>query len=151
MERSVFDLFIKYLNNECTEEDAGLLKSWLEESDENTELFLNFKKLWAVKKQEFYESPEQIKNAQQKLEQRIKANERKTRQLFVQKVLRYAAILILLITIPWVYTLRKEIKKNPEERIVQVCNIDSVSVVRLADGTKVWLNKKSSLKLENLE
>ena len=146
MEKSVFDLFVNYLNNECTEEEAGWLKAWLEESDENMEVFINFKKLWAAKKVKLYESPEKLASAQMRFYERIDANQRKSKQIYLRRVLAYAAAIVLLVGIAWMFSERKGGERSKEVQIVQLANIDSVSVVSLADGTKVWLNKKSNLK-----
>ena len=137
------ELIIRYLENNFSTEEEQLLLEWLKASEENSIVFLTFKKIYMLRKIKHYSDPIFQENALLKFNQRTQLIQKKQRRVFILKYTKYAAIFLVLISLPFIFWLLN--KEVPIElTTIKVGLSDSVRTVVLPDGTKVWLNNGST-------
>ncbi|NWJ50367.1 MAG: FecR family protein [Bacteroidetes bacterium] len=137
------ELIVKYLNDDFSKEEELLLLEWLKESEENKIVFLTFKKIYNLRKIKDYSEPDHLENALYKFNERTEFVLKNQRRDFIIRYSKYAAIFILLITIPFVFWLAN--KESPIElTTVKVGMSDPIKTITLPDGTKVWINNGST-------
>lgn len=87
----ISSLITKYLNGEATEQEAAQVFQWIEASKKNEEHFVELKKSWAMSQFSDFDK----KNAWYQLKKSINKN----KPLKITRFLKYAALLILLVSI----------------------------------------------------
>lgn len=138
-----WELIAKYIANECTEEEYVQFESWLQSSEENKKNFEAVSSsLERLQKSELEEHP----NPEQ-VWQRIQGDlskpsgENNVRPLLRNLSIAASVLLVLGLSL---YFFRN--KGIPTEELVVEQNIsDQVKEIALEDGSKIWLNAKSSL------
>jgi len=140
------EFIIKYIEKGCTTEEVESLLDWILLSDENKEHFLTIKKLYNLKKINHFSQPLQLESALKKFNQQIEDNQKEQKRTFILRFTKYAALVMLLIGIPFLFWLKmnKNVEQSPVLYTVNVARSSPVKVVILPDGTKVWLNSGSS-------
>ncbi|MDP4184024.1 MAG: FecR domain-containing protein [Bacteroidota bacterium] len=139
-------LIIKYLNNDCSSQEELSLYEWLQESEENRNLYANLKKLWSLKKIDYYSDRRQIDKALASFNYHVKNRKEIRIRDFRIRLTKYAAIFLLLIGTPLLFWLLTNNFKDSSELItVAVSNSEPIKVITLNDGSKVWLNSGSTL------
>lgn len=137
------ELIIRYLENNASPEEERLLLDWLEISEENSIVFLTFKKIYMLKKIKHYSDPVSQENALFKFNQRTQFIQKEQRRRSFLRYTKYAAIFLVLISLPFGFWLMN--REVPIElTTIKVGLSDSVRTVSLPDGTKVWLNNGST-------
>lgn len=138
-------LMIRYLQNVCTPEERTLFETWLQESEQNRNLFYETKVLWFAAKIDQYGSPQQLSIAFDRFnENRLVSDRQRKRKIYLQWI-RYAAIFSGTVIV-WLFMLLSPSKKSQENLITaSVAQTDSSKLVVLSDGTRVWLNSNSSI------
>lgn len=135
-------LLIKYLIEELSEEELAQIIEWRSLSKENEELFTSLTKLRVSYRYANYSSRDRIEKSLLALNQRID----KKRSLFRwRSIWKYAAIGILLFALSfggWQYFHQPDTYTT-----ITVGETGEVKKVTLADGTLVWLNSHSSLRI----
>ncbi|WP_321438638.1 FecR domain-containing protein [uncultured Bacteroides sp.] len=142
------ELLLKYLKGECTEDDWRKINLWLSESKNNErELFLMEEAFHSGEK-EYLLSSECIENAKARLFAEIeKCNQPKKAFFHVNPILRYAAMIIIILTFGTIgVTYIARYLSIPKEIIISVSDKDQVKEVQLPDGSMVWLNHSTVLK-----
>lgn len=136
-----------FLMGKCLEEELRALNSWLEESEENARTLFLAEELYCLGKVGDAVADEKaIGKAEERLMQRL-AEEKKTlrRKLMFCRWMQYAAIVVGAFFLGgagyWMYWNGK----NKPEPMVTVMASNSVKELMLPDGTKVWLNKNTTL------
>lgn len=140
------ELTAKFLMGECSEEELDKVKDWLNESDENARELFRMEEIYHLGKEEASLDEKKIEKAERLLFKRLKQEEaRRIRMRKMNTWMRYAAILIcvFLATGLGYHILHS---KNEEVELVVVTARKEVKELMLPDGTKVWLNKHTTLK-----
>lgn len=144
-----WDLIAKYYSNECNQKETDELFQWVRQSKENEELFNNVKKDLELININKSMNKVNVDSAWDKLRNRILDDEvevnipEKTTKLWnFNRVLRYAAMIIIIAGIG--ITVGKLYNSNPliEE---YTDNTEQDKEIILPDGTKVFLNADSYL------
>jgi len=139
-------LLVRYLNGELDEMEETTLNQWLQESDENRQLFMEIKKTWETISA--FEKMKTIneKQAFHKISHRLFDD---NRQKILRTLRKIAAVLFLplLIVSAWYY-LTEQNKSRLLSSVYQTIHTPAGmrSSLVLADGTKVWLNSGSSIR-----
>jgi ferric-dicitrate binding protein FerR (iron transport regulator) len=140
---------VRYLSGEASGEDIEAMLDWIEENDENKNLFVEYKKIWLLSRKESRYDFEKIKDAKRETDLRIKNVEicnklKKAKRLVV--VWKYAASLLLLISLSTVCYFYISIQHRPDVKnnMVEV-PYGSKSRVVLPDGSCVWINAGSKI------
>ena len=149
------ELFIKYLNNQCTGEETEKVIAWFSDSKSSGERRKLLKELWNDEGVEDFEADVNFNALLDRIHHDINIEEsrsvKKVPERKIGKVInlisRVAAILLIPLLVYNVYTFQKERKEiaNPVYSKVFAPN-GSRTTFELPDGTKVWLNSGSSLK-----
>lgn len=143
------DLIIRYLTENITSEELEQLRSWINVSDENKELFNNLKNSWILAGETQETVSFDNEKSYSQLQSRFSENSQKQSKssgilVFLQK---YAAIGLLCLTIgASVSWFLKPAQSNYSKlNTVITAPLGAKSIVNLPDGTKVWLNAGSKI------
>lgn len=138
-------LILKYLQGECSEDELRQVNSWLQSSDENAKQLFLLEETFHSDKRRRYATDIFLNKAEQKLDAEIAAYEKiRKKSLIRREWLKYAAILLLCIGIGRAWLVSTSDKN--EEITVSVAKSETVRIVTLPDGSKVWINQNSTLK-----
>jgi ferric-dicitrate binding protein FerR (iron transport regulator) len=145
-----WDLIAKYFANECIDKEIDVLNQWIEQSTEHKNLFNEVKNdLKIINK---YKAMERVNvdSAWDNLKSRIEADEqheeKKRRILNFNRVLKYAAMILVIAGLGFLFT--KVYQENFGYYTFAEYTADNEisNEIVLPDGTKVYLNENSSLK-----
>ena len=139
-------LLLHILTGKATLAEKEEFYRHLENDEEEKELFFEVKSLWL--RATMHHSSVDIDSEFEDLWQQLTHEKNRTRRMFGRRVLRYAAMVILILGIGGVagYFVSQKSFEYPETGIQKyTATRGSVSIVELADGTKIWLNSESEL------
>jgi ferric-dicitrate binding protein FerR (iron transport regulator) len=146
------ELFVKYLKNECSHEELSKILGWLKDPANGKTMEQLINEDWNnFDTQEINSSSGKI--SFQTLKQRITDIQKESVKINNYKIgrigLRIAASLLLPVAIGWAtfYILQKNIKPEPVAFNEITAPLGSKTSIQLSDGTKVWLNSGSKLKI----
>lgn len=140
-----WDLIAKFLRDEASEQEIGILNAWRSESAENEKLFLEIKNNWGKVGEYKTDVVFDKKNAWKNIQNKIQAETKVIPLNPVPKsrygvLLRIAAVFVIGLFATWaIYTSLKE-----PGQLLAVTG-DNRAAVKLSDGSTVWLNSNSSL------
>ena len=151
-DKITIDILIKYLSGRLDVHEAEKVSSWIEASDENYASFQELKQAWELQNAPWHEfSSDEIERSWQKVrgETMAKTTDQAgdvspSRRITMFPLLRkVAAVLIVGLAIGYGVNTYLNTQMEPAH-LVQTTETSKQEVL-LADGTKVWLNKSSSL------
>jgi transmembrane sensor len=137
------DLIIKYLENDCSEEEEQRLLQWLQHSEENVIAFLNLKKIYNLRNIQYYSDEKVLNNALLKFEALVDFSAKDHRKKLSFTYLKYAAVFLLASCISLLFWLYQQ-EKPVELTTIKVGVHDQVKIIILPDGSKVWVNNEST-------
>ena len=143
---------VNYLSGRWNECNSLLLKSWLEESEENSRLFRQFVELWEADKMLRGEKEFNVDEAWDKLESKIDTPKGiiKVLPLSLKKTLQYAAILVFVLLLGG--KMGTYFSNQADKRITATSLMEysvpygSKTSLRLPDGSQVKLNAGTTIK-----
>lgn len=140
------DLMAKFLMGECSEEELHKVNAWLDDSDENVRELFRLEEIYHLGKSNGFADENEIEKAEKQLFKRLdqeKVKQHKTRRIYGW--MRYAAMFVGIFLVSGLsyYFYQNQSK---EQILVAVVARDQVKELMLPDGTKVWLNKNTTLK-----
>lgn len=145
-DNSVLTLLHKQLTDQLEPPDRELLIDWLENSSRNVEEQRDVSKVWELSGN--YDPPfkPDIEKSFEKFSKRLKADSVPPQTKIpalnpIKTWMKFAAFGIILLGSILVWQLAKSL--NVEQIMVSTIS-DEVKVIDLDDGTKVWINEKSS-------
>ncbi len=137
-----YDLMIRFFSGLATTNEQQSLEVWRKASDENERVFIEMKTIWSVSdsKNSFFESSTEAALA--KVSKQL--NEQKPKHVIGLRerftpIIRIAAIILVIVGISSFYFLFM----RHGNMIIETQSAGQY--VALSDGTKVWLNKNSSI------
>lgn len=140
------ELMAKFLMGECSEEELRKVNDWLDEADENARELFGLEELYHLGKANRLADEKKMERAEKLLLKRLKQEE--TKRDKVRKMntwVRYAAMAIGIFFLSGLgYHIYQN--QNREEALIAVVAREEVKELMLPDGTKVWLNKNTTLK-----
>jgi len=144
-----WSLMAKYYANECSNEEVNQLNSWISENPENEILFYQVKEdleninlSKSMKKVNVDLAWDKVKNRIQETETEEPSVESKVKTLTISRVFKYAAAIVLLVSIGFFVT---KMYQSYSKLNVYAENTDQGKVVTLPDGSRVTLNSDSKL------
>lgn len=140
------ELMVKFLMGECSEEELHKVNTWLDESSENARELFRIEQIYHLGRSEEFADEKKIERAEKQLFKRLKQEETKRYKMRRMNTwMRYAAMFI---GIFFISGLSYHIYQSQSETddLVAVTATDKVKELMLPDGTKVWLNKYTTLK-----
>lgn len=138
------EIIVRFLRGECTEDELREVNAWLDESADNARELFRLEEIYHLGKTSY--ASEQIEKAERRLFKRLeqeKTRLHKTRKMYGW--MRYAAVFIgffLLGSLGYLFYQGY----NHTEALLAVTTQDKIKELKLPDGTKVWLNKYTTLK-----
>lgn len=147
---NINELIVRKFAGETTAEENIIIENWVKESKANNELFNDLNDIWhsagSGSDDEEYDVDEAIRNF---IHRTRSINEKKNRNFTINSVLRYAAILILALAIPFTYWIAQNPKTTDESFTTIYCAFGDKTSVFLPDSSQVWLNSGSKLTFNN--
>ena len=140
------ELMAKFLMGECSEEELCKVNAWLNESDGNARELFRIEQIYHLGKSEEFADEKKIEKAEKQLFKRLAQEEAKRNKVRrLNAWMRYAAMFIGIFFISGLsYHIYQS--QSEESKLVAVTARDEVKELMLPDGTKVWLNKHTTLK-----
>lgn len=138
-------LLIRMFSGEADQDEKKAISGWLEQSAENKKLYADLREIWLSSGIESNADDYHLEVAIQKFRNHInkgKLNQRKP--IDFNRFLKYAAIFILLLALPFSYYMGTQNKLDGSITTISCAYGDKSSIV-LPDSTHVWLNSGSKL------
>ena len=154
MNEQIDILISKFLQNQCSLYEIETLKKWMNEQPENLQYFEQMKKVWDSI--ELKNNPDNIdterswtnfnKILADKEQKPIALQNHEKSNLSI--LLRIAAVVLISFGLSWFafYTYYGNAIKNPDGMLELTVPRGSKSVLKLADGTTIWLNSETTIR-----
>lgn len=139
---SDYTLIIKYLIEDLTESEMEALLRWRNESSSNEEFFSTLMKLRLNHKYREVNAPDRTLYALRKINKQL--GKRQSRG-FIRSAIRYAAVILLLLSFS--FGVANYFSDQQPDVSITVASGESIKKFTLSDGTVVWLNENSTLKI----
>lgn len=136
-----YRLLTKYIIQDLSPEELEKILRWKKENNENLELYQKITALRIRYKYESFDNSQKVEDALRLVNKQI---DRQSQSYLFKKVLKYAAVVIILISLSLFG--RKYIESESYISIV-VREGDNVKKLTLDDGTLVWLNNGATLRV----
>lgn len=141
-EKDTHSLIIRIFSGEANPEEKKQVKEWINSNPKNNKTYADLQEIWlASGNEKEYDTEKAICRFRQKI--------RKNRAIPMPEILKYAAIIILLISLPLVYFWGNKGTITPKTYTTITCNFGDKSTVTLPDGSLVYLNSGSKLTFNN--
>jgi len=150
---NIENLILRYLSAETSEQETQQMREWLQGNKENRQLFAQYKKLWLGSRVLAGYDADKLKRDRKKVDLKIRhieLQQRLDRANRWIRVLAYAASVTLLLGITTVIHMSQP-KTSAQQGGVLVAGGEievpygSKSLIRLPDGSKVWVNAGSKI------
>jgi ferric-dicitrate binding protein FerR (iron transport regulator) len=155
MNEQIDILISKFLQNQCSLSEIETLKKWIDEKPENLQYFKQIKNLW--------DSIEIINNSDNidtelswnKFTELIEPRKKTPLELTTNKntislsmFLRVAALILVSFGLSWIifYNYYQNVIQTADGMLELTVPRGSKSVLKLADGTTIWLNSETIIK-----
>lgn len=140
------EILAKFLMGECTEDELREVNAWLEGSGENARELFRLEEIYHLGRLGDTSNTQDIEKAEKRLFKRLE--QEKTKQYKVRRMvgwMRYAAVFVGFFLLGTFGYLFYQTYSQPET-LLAVTTHDKIKELKLPDGTKVWLNKNTTLK-----
>lgn len=140
-------IIAKFLMGECSEDELRTLNAWLEESEEHARELFTYEELYCCGKVDNASWDRATEEGARILSRKIEREKEKIRKgLLIRRWIQYAAIFIGFFFAGgigyWLY----QVNSHKPTPLVLVNAYETSKELMLPDGTKVWLNKNTTLK-----
>ncbi len=140
------ELIVRFLMGQCSEDELHKVKAWLDESDANAHELFRIEEIYHLGKRNEFLEEQKIEKAERHLFKKLnkeRAKQHKTRRIYGW--MRYAAMFVSVFLLGgFAYLVYQA--NNPSEALLAVTTKNEIKELKLPDGTKVWLNKHTTLK-----
>ena len=136
-------LLIKFMRKELNESESQQVVDWLQEKEENKHFLFGLKEAYMLSLWEELSDKSETKEGWNELKKSLSKNRPSLRNKYFRLVLRYAAILILLLATGFVLHNLFPMQK-PQYTVIETAS-GQQSTLTLNDGTIVRLNQNSKL------
>lgn len=143
---------INYLSGTLNKSDSNILNNWLGKDNKNKLLFDQFTDVWQASYYKKTSEQINIEQAWNELKSRITIKDINSRTIFWKEIIKVAAIFVFAVIIGglgyYFFDINSE-NKTELSCVEYVSPLGSRSFVKLADGSKVWLNAGTIIKYQN--
>jgi len=138
-------LLIRLFSGEAEPEEKKEIADWLDLSAENKKLYSDLQEIWLSSGIQNNADDYHLEDAVLKFKNQIsKETLNQKKQIDFNRFLKYAAILILLLSLPLSYYIGT--RNNTDDSITTIsCAFGDKSSIILPDSSRVWLNSGSKL------
>jgi len=139
-------LIIRLFSGEAEIDEKKKIEEWLGISTENRKLFSDLKEIWLSSGIQTNADNYHLEEAIQRFkDQIVKEKYQLINPIKLHQLLKYAAILIFALALPFSYYIGTRNSKPDNSTITVSCAFGDKSSIILPDSTKVWLNSGSKL------
>ena len=139
-------LIIRLFSGEADQVEKKIIEEWLGESAENKKLYADLREIWLSTGIQNNADNYHLEEAILKFKGQINKNKFQLKKQFnLQQLLKYAAILILALAIPFSYYLGTRKVQTDNSTTTISCAFGDKSSIVLPDSSRVWLNSGSKL------
>lgn len=158
MDTAIHDkLIIRYLEGNATIEESKKISEWLDLDEKNKQYFIAIKKTFIELQLAAGQNSSETDKAynkflekvnQKNIEKAIQDEEEDEYLLFNRTILKYAAVIILMISVCGIaFYIGKASNKTQKNQYCEIsAPLGGKSSVILPDGTKIWLNAGSKIR-----
>ena len=147
---NIHELLVRKFAGETTSEEDKVIENWITQSRENKNLFSDLNDIWhgaaSVNDEEEYDVDQAIRNFIQRTRS---INEKRNQKFNIKHLLRYAAIFILIMAIPFTYWIAHNSASQNETFTTIDCAYGDKTTILLPDSSQVWLNSGSKITFNN--
>lgn len=139
-------LLIRMFSGEANPEEKKEIAVWLDQSDENKKLYSDLQEIWLSSGIKTNADNYHLEEAIKKFRDQIsKTKTAPVRKINFNRILKYAAIVLLTLALPFSYYMGT--RNNPMDGSVTTisCDYGDKSSIVLPDNSHVWLNSGSKL------
>lgn len=139
-------LLIRLFSGEAEPDEKKEIAEWLDQSAENKKLYSDLQEIWLSSGIQNNADNYHLEAAIRKFRNQIsKSKLQKRNQIDFNHILKYAAILILALALPFSYYIGT--RSNPADNSITTisCAFGDKSSIILPDSSQVWLNSGSKL------
>lgn len=141
----IHELIIRLLSGEASPSEKKSIAEWIAQSAENKQLFADLREIWLTTGTLNNTDQYNLEAAINKFRQQVQhEKKRQPKQINFQPYLKYVAIIILALALPFSYYLgtRNTVKSS----VTTIsCAFGDKSSIALPDSSRVWLNSGSTL------
>jgi len=139
-------LIIRLFSGEANPDEKKEIEEWLGRSAENKKLYADLREIWLSAGTKNNADNYQLEDAIQKFRNQISRGKYRLKNQFnLQQLLKYAAILILILGLPFSYYIGTRNAKTDNSTTTISCAFGDKSSIVLPDSSRVWLNSGSKL------
>lgn len=139
------ELIYKYLNRQCSEEEYKQILDWVNQSEDNKNELFRLESMWLQGKSAKYEKEDLSDEKWNRLIEKKELRKAKSTKTLYVTFSKYAAIGLLLILSAYMVKHYMQ-PTSPKDDWTCLKSGDSVKEIELPEGTKVWMNKNTTLK-----
>jgi len=139
-------LLIRLFSGEAEPEEKKKIADWLNQSAENKKLYSDLREIWLSSGIQSNADDYHLEEAILKFREQIsKPKLQRKNQININQILKFAAIFILLLALPFSYYIGT--RSNPTDNSITTisCAFGDKSSIILPDSSRVWLNSGSKL------
>lgn len=139
-------LLIRLFSGDAAPEEKKEIAVWLDQSDENKKLYSDLQDIWLSSGIDSNADGYHLEEAIRKfLDQIRKTETAPVRKINFSRVLKYAAIVLLALALPFSYYLGRNNRPGDNSLTTISCAFGDRSSIVLPDSSHVWLNSGSKL------
>lgn len=139
-----YKILIKYLYDDLSETELGRLLEWRKESPVNEDLFGTLMKLRLNHRYRENDNSERVLTALTKVNRKKSGH---SVLLRIKSLTKYAAVFLLVLSLSLLFIRNFSDPADEQDISIVVAAGEPIKKLSLADGTVVWLNESSSLKI----
>jgi transmembrane sensor len=138
-------LIIRLLSGEADADEKRIINDWLNLTQENYKLYNDLKEIWLSSGVQSNADNYQLEVAIRNFREQIsKSNHQQKQRINFIPFIKYAAIAILVLALPFSYYIGSRSTADNSETTIS-CDFGDKSSIILPDSSRVWLNSGSKL------
>ncbi|MEN8123226.1 MAG: FecR domain-containing protein [Bacteroidota bacterium] len=140
---------IRLFNGEANPDEKRQVGDWLNQNEDNRKLYTNLQEIWLATGVSGNRDIYNREVAIEKFKERIRKSNNRGKVFKLKEILKYAAIVILLLALPVVYYFGRTGSQLEETFTTITCAFGDKSTITLPDGSVAHLNSGSKLTFNN--
>ncbi len=146
---TIHSKIIRLFNDEASPKEKREVGDWLNQSADNKKLYLDLQEIWLASGVSKNSDNYQMEKALRAFKKSIKISSKQLRIERLQEILKYAAIVVLLLSLPVIYYLGKNGSQLSDSYTTISCAFGDKSTIVLPDGSVAYLNSGSKITFNN--
>lgn len=140
---------IRLFNGEASPDEKRQVGDWLNQNEDNRKLYSDLQEIWLATGVSKNKDEYNMDVAIDKFKERIHSFRDRSKVFRLREMLKYAAILVLLLALPVMYYFGKTSSQLDETFTTITCAFGDKSTITLPDGSVAHLNSGSKLTFNN--